>query len=115
MADKSNVPATVPALGGEASLNRYLAEIRKFPLLTPEHEYMLAKRFKEHGDNEAAAQLVTSHLLLVAKIAMGYRGYGMPVSELISEGNIGAMLGVKKFDHERGFRLAIIAMGWIRA
>ncbi len=115
MANKSNVPATVPALGGEASLNRYLAEIRKFPLLTPEQEYMLAKRFQEHGDNEAAAQLVTSHLRLVAKIAMGYRGYGLPVSELISEGNIGLMQGVKKFDPERGFRLATYAMWWIRA
>ena len=112
---KSNVPATVPALGGEASLNRYLSEIRKFPLLTPEQEYMLAKRFQEHGDNEAAAQLVTSHLRLVAKIAMGYRGYGLPVSELISEGNIGLMQGVKKFDPERGFRLATYAMWWIRA
>ena len=115
MANKSNVPAVVPALGGEASLNRYLAEIRKFPLLTPEQEYMLAKRFQEHGDNEAAAQLVTSHLRLVAKIAMGYRGYGLPVSELISEGNIGLMQGVKKFDPERGFRLATYAMWWIRA
>lgn len=110
-----SVPATVPALGGEASLNRYLAEIRKFPLLTPEQEYMLARRFQEHGDNEAAAQLVTSHLRLVAKIAMGYRGYGLPVSELISEGNIGLMQGVKKFDPERGFRLATYAMWWIRA
>ena len=112
---KSNVPATVPALGGEASLNRYLAEIRKFPLLTPEQEYMLAKRFQEHGDNEAAAQLVTSHLRLVAKIAMGYRGYGLPMSELISEGNIGLMQGVKKFEPDRGFRLATYAMWWIRA
>src|SRR3546814_583950 len=115
MANKSNVPAGVPALGGEASLNRYLAEIRKFPLLTPEQEYMLAKRFQEHEDSEAAAQLVTSHLRLVAKIAMGYRGYGLPVSELISEGNIGLMQGVKKFDPERGFRLATYAMWWIRA
>src|SRR3546814_156415 len=115
MANKSNVPAVVPALGGEASLNRYLAEIRKFPLLTPEQEYMLAKRFQEHEDSEAAAQLVTSHLRLVAKIAMGYRGYGLPDSELISEGNIGLMQGVKKFDPERGFRLATSAMGWIRA
>ena len=115
MANKSNVPAVVPALGGEASLNRYLAEIRKFPLLTPEQEYMLAKRFQEHEDSEAAAQLVTSHLRLVAKIAMGYRGYGLPVSELISEGNIGLMQGVKKFDPERGFRLATYAMWWIRA
>ena len=115
MAKNSNVPMTVPALGGEAGLNRYLSEIRKFPLLTPEQEYMLAKRYQEHQDPEAAAQLVTSHLRLVAKIAMGYRGYGLPVSELISEGNIGLMQGVKKFDPERGFRLATYAMWWIRA
>ncbi|MGA1807413.1 RNA polymerase sigma factor RpoH [Sphingobium sp. WW5] len=114
MANRSNVPA-VPALGGEASLNRYLSEIRKFPLLTPEQEYMLAKRYEEHQDPEAAAQLVTSHLRLVAKIAMGYRGYGLPVSELISEGNIGLMQGVKKFEAGRGFRLATYAMWWIRA
>jgi RNA polymerase sigma-32 factor len=106
---------TVPALGGEASLNRYLSEIRKFPLLTAEQEYMLAKRFHEHQDPEAAAQLVTSHLRLVAKIAMGYRGYGLPVSELISEGNIGLMQGVKKFEPDRGFRLATYAMWWIKA
>ena len=112
---RSNVPATIPALGGEASLNRYLSEIKKFPILAPEQEYMLAKRFEEHGDPEAAAQLVTSHLRLVAKIAMGYRGYGLPVSELISEGNIGLMQGVKKFEAERGFRLATYAMWWIRA
>ncbi|MFL0412459.1 RNA polymerase sigma factor RpoH [uncultured Sphingomonas sp.] len=110
-----NVPATIPALGGEQSLNRYLAEIKKFPILAPEQEYMLAKRFQEHGDPEAAAQLVTSHLRLVAKIAMGYRGYGLPVSELISEGNIGLMQGVKKFEPDRGFRLATYAMWWIRA
>ena len=109
-----NLPI-VPALGGEASLNRYLSEIRKFPLLTAEQEYMLAKRFSEHGDTEAAAQLVTSHLRLVAKIAMGYRGYGLPVSELISEGNIGLMQGVKKFEPDRGFRLATYAMWWIKA
>ncbi|WP_448665034.1 RNA polymerase sigma factor RpoH [Sphingomonas sp. CJ20] len=115
MASGSNVPATIPALGGEASLNRYLAEIKKFPILSPEQEYMLAKRFQEHGDTDAAAQLVTSHLRLVAKIAMGYRGYGLPVSELISEGNIGLMQGVKKFEPERGFRLATYAMWWIRA
>ena len=115
MAKGSNVPATIPALGSEAGLNRYLAEIRKFPLLQPEQEYMLAKRFQEHGDPEAAAQLVTSHLRLVAKIAMGYRGYGLPVSELISEGNIGLMQGVKKFEPDRGFRLATYAMWWIRA
>jgi RNA polymerase sigma-32 factor len=107
--------ATIPALGGEQSLNRYLAEIRKFPLLQPEEEYMLAKRFQEHGDPEAAAKLVTSHLRLVAKIAMGYRGYGLPASELISEGNIGLMQGVKKFEPDRGFRLATYAMWWIRA
>ena len=106
---------TVPSLGGEASLNRYLSEIRKFPVLKPEQEYMLAKRFQEHGDSEAAAQLVTSHLRLVAKIAMGYRGYGLPVSELISEGNIGLMQGVKKFEPDRGFRLATYAMWWIKA
>jgi RNA polymerase sigma-32 factor len=105
----------VPSLGGEQSLNRYLAEIKKFPVLTPEQEYMLAKRYAEHEDPEAAAQLVTSHLRLVAKIAMGYRGYGLPVSELISEGNIGLMQGVKKFDVERGFRLATYAMWWIKA
>ncbi len=115
MANRSNVPATIPALGGEQSLNRYLAEIKKFPILAPEQEYMLAKRFQEHGDTEAAAQLVTSHLRLVAKIAMGYRGYGLPVSELISEGNIGLMQGVKKFEPDRGFRLATYAMWWIRA
>jgi RNA polymerase sigma-32 factor len=106
---------SLPALSGEASLNRYLSEIRKFPLLTPEQEYMLAKRYAEHQDAEAAAQLVTSHLRLVSKIAMGYRGYGLPVSELISEGNIGLMQGVKKFDPDRGFRLATYAMWWIRA
>jgi len=111
---KKNLPA-MPALGGEAGLNRYLAEIRKFPILAPEQEYMLAKRYAEHQDPEAAAQLVTSHLRLVAKIAMGYRGYGLPVSELISEGNIGLMQGVKKFDPERGFRLATYAMWWIKA
>ncbi len=115
MASGSNVPATIPALGGEASLNRYLSEIKKFPILAPEQEYMLAKRFEEHGDTDAAAQLVTSHLRLVAKIAMGYRGYGLPVSELISEGNIGLMQGVKKFEADRGFRLATYAMWWIRA
>lgn len=105
----------MPTLGGEQSLNRYLSEIKKFPVLTAEQEYMLAKRYSEHGDPEAAAQLVTSHLRLVAKIAMGYRGYGLPVSELISEGNIGLMQGVKKFEPERGFRLATYAMWWIKA
>ncbi len=114
----SNIPAapnSVPALNSEAGLNRYLSEIRKFPLLTPENEYMLAKRYAEHQDPDAAKQLVTSHLRLVAKIAMGYRGYGLPVSELISEGNIGLMQGVKKFEPERGFRLATYAMWWIKA
>jgi RNA polymerase sigma-32 factor len=115
MSETKNVPATIPALGGDASLNRYLAEIRKFPVLKPEQEYMLAKRYKEHQDPKAAEQLVTSHLRLVSKIAMGYRGYGLPVSELIAEGNIGLMQGVKKFDPDRGFRLATYAMWWIRA
>ncbi len=115
MSVTKNVPATIPALGGDISLNRYLAEIRKFPVLKPEEEYMLARRYQEHQDPKAAEQLVTSHLRLVAKIAMGYRGYGLPVSELISEGNIGLMHGVKKFDPERGFRLATYAMWWIKA
>ncbi|MFN6934474.1 MAG: RNA polymerase sigma factor RpoH [Tsuneonella sp.] len=106
---------SVPALGGEQSLNRYLSEIKKFPILTPEQEYMLAKRYAEHEDPDAAAQLVTSHLRLVAKIAMGYRGYGLPVSDLISEGNVGLMQGVKKFEPDRGFRLATYAMWWIKA
>ena len=106
---------SVPALGGEQSLNRYLSEIRKYPVLTAEQEYMLAKRYAEHEDPEAAAQLVTSHLRLVAKIAMGYRGYGLPVSDLISEGNVGLMQGVKKFEPDRGFRLATYAMWWIKA
>jgi RNA polymerase sigma-32 factor len=107
--------ATIPAMGGEAGLNRYLAEIKKFPILAPEEEFMLAKRWSEHQDTDAAAKLVNSHLRLVAKIAMGYRGYGLPVSELISEGNIGLMQGVKKFEPDRGFRLATYAMWWIRA
>jgi len=106
---------SLPASGGEAGLNRYLAEIKKFPILSPEEEYMFAKRWREHGDTDAAAKLVNSHLRLVAKIAMGYRGYGLPVSELISEGNIGLMQGVKKFEPDRGFRLATYAMWWIRA
>ncbi len=115
MSNKQRNLPSVPALGGEQSLNRYLAEIKKFPILAPEQEYMLAKRYQEHEDPEAAAQLVTSHLRLVAKIAMGYRGYGLPVSELISEGNIGLMQGVKKFEPDRGFRLATYAMWWIKA
>ena len=105
----------LPALSGEAGLSRYLTEIRKFPLLTPEDEYMFAKRWKEHEDPEAARRLVTSHLRLVAKIAMGYRGYGLPVSEIVSEGNVGLMKAVKRFDPDRGFRLATYAMWWIRA
>ena len=113
--DVTNTKPTVPALGGEQSLNRYLSEIKKFPVLTAEQEYMLAKRYAEHEDPEAAAQLVTSHLRLVAKIAMGYRGYGLPVSDLISEGNVGLMQGVKKFEPDRGFRLATYAMWWIKA
>ena len=99
----------------EGGLARYLAEIRKFPLLDPQEEYMLAKRWREHEDTAAAHKLVTSHLRLVAKIAMGYRGYGLPVSELISEGNVGMMQAVKRFEPDRGFRLATYAMWWIRA
>ncbi len=105
----------LPALSGEAGLSRYLTEIRKFPLLTPEDEFMFAKRWREHEDPEAARKLVTSHLRLVAKIAMGYRGYGLPVSEIVSEGNVGLMQAVKRFDPDRGFRLATYAMWWIRA
>jgi RNA polymerase sigma-32 factor len=105
----------LPALSGEAGLSRYLTEIRKFPLLSPEDEYMFAKRWKEHEDSEAARRLVTSHLRLVAKIAMGYRGYGLPVSEIVSEGNVGLMQAVKRFDPDKGFRLATYAMWWIRA
>ena len=100
---------------GENGLNRYMAEIRKFPMLEPQEEYMLAKRFLEHEDTKAAHKLVTSHLRLVAKIAMGYRGYGLPIGEVISEGNVGLMQAVKKFDPERGFRLATYAMWWIKA
>jgi len=105
----------LPAIGAEGNLQRYLDQIREFPMLEQEQEYMLAKSWREHGDREAAHQLVTSHLRLVAKIAMGYRGYGLPVNELISEGNIGMMQAVKRFDPERGFRLATYAMWWIRA
>ena len=107
--------ATVPSVSSEGGLSRYLQEIRKFPLLDPEEEYMLAKRWREHSDPQAAQRLVTSHLRLVAKIAMGYRGYGLPLSELISEGNVGMMQAVKRFDPDRGFRLATYAMWWIRA
>ncbi|WP_293333668.1 RNA polymerase sigma factor RpoH [Parvibaculum sp.] len=104
-----------PAPNPEGSLSRYLQEIRKFPMLEPQEEYMLAKRWKEHEDTEAAHKLVTSHLRLVAKIAMGYRGYGLPIGEVISEGNVGLMQAVKRFEPEKGFRLATYAMWWIRA
>ncbi len=109
------VPATIPVLTAEGNLSRYLQEIRKFPMLEPEREFMLAKRWTEHEDLDAVHVLVTSHLRLVAKIAMGYRGYGLPVAELISEGNVGMMQAVKRFDPDRGFRLATYAMWWIRA
>jgi RNA polymerase sigma-32 factor len=115
MANETRNLPTVPVLASDQGLNRYLAEIRKFPVLAPEQEYMLAKRFHEHGDTDAAAQLVTSHLRLVAKIAMRYRGYGLPVADLIAEGNIGLMQGVKKFEPDRGFRLATYAVWWIKA
>jgi len=105
----------LPALSSDSGLSRYLSEIRKFPLLTPEEEYMFAKRLKEHGDSEAARRLVTSHLRLVAKIAMGYRGYGLPIAEIVSEGNVGLMQAVKRFEPDKGFRLATYAMWWIRA
>ena len=105
----------LPVLSNEGNLAVYLQEIKKFPMLSAEEEYMLAKRYKEHGDSDAAHKLVTSHLRLVAKIAMGYRGYGLPVTDLISEGNVGIMQAVKKFEPEKGFRLATYAMWWIRA
>ena len=105
----------LPILSSEGNLAFYLQEIKKFPILTAEEEYMLAKRYKEHDDTKAAHQLVTSHLRLVAKIAMGYKGYGLPITDLISEGNVGIMKAVKKFDAEKGFRLATYAMWWIRA
>src|SRR5436853_12883 len=106
---------SVPSISSEGNLTRYLQEIRKFPMLEPEQECLLAKRWKEREDPQAAHRLVTSHLRLVAKIAMGYRGYGLPLSELISEGNVGMMQAVKRFDPDRGFRLATYAMWWIRA
>src|ERR1700722_2046619 len=107
--------ATLPILNGESGLSRYLAEIRKFPMLEPQQEFMLAKRWREHDDRDAAHQLVTSHLRLVAKIAMGYRGYGLPISEVVSEGNVGLMQAVKRFEPDKGFRLATYAMWWIKA
>jgi len=105
----------LPVLSAEGGLSRYLQEIRKFPMLEPNEEYMLAKRYREHEDPSAAQRLITSHLRLVAKIAMGYRGYGLPISEVISEGNVGLMHAVKRFEPEKGFRLATYAMWWIRA
>ena len=105
----------LPTLSSESGLSRYMQEIRKFPMLEPDEEYMLAKRYLEHDDRGAAHQLVTSHLRLVAKIAMGYRGYGLPIGEVVSEGNVGLMQAVKKFDPEKGFRLATYAMWWIKA
>src|SRR5258707_522751 len=107
--------ATLPILNGESGLSRYLSEIRKFPMLEPQQEYMFAKRWPEHDDRDAAHHLVTSHLRLVAKISMGYRGYGLPISEVISEGNVGLMQAVKRFEPEKGFRLATYAMWWIKA
>ena len=107
--------AALPVLAGEMGLSRYLTEIRKFPVLEPQQEYMLAKRYREHDDSQAAHKLVTSHLRLVAKIAMGYRGYGLPIGEVVSEGNVGLMQAVKRFEPDRGFRLATYAMWWIKA
>jgi len=107
--------ASLPILTAESGLTRYLEEIRRFPMLEPQEEYMLAKRWREHGDRDAAHRLVTSHLRLVAKIAMGYRGYGLPIAEVISEGNVGLMQAVKRFEPEKGFRLATYAMWWIKA
>jgi RNA polymerase sigma-32 factor len=114
MSTTATLPA-IPALSPEGNLSRYLQQIRKFPMLEPAEEYMLAKSWREHGDTAAAHRLVTSHLRLVAKIAMGYRGYGLPIGELISEGNVGMMQAVKRFEPDRGFRLATYAMWWIRA
>jgi len=107
--------AALPVLTAESGLSRYLEEIRRFPMLEPQQEYMLAKSWREHGDRDAAHKLVTSHLRLVAKIAMGYRGYGLPISEIVSEGNVGLMQAVKRFEPEKGFRLATYAMWWIKA
>ncbi len=106
---------SLPSVGAQGGLTRYLEEIRQFPMLEPQEEYMLAKSWREHGDRDAAHRLVTSHLRLVARIAMGYRGYGLPIGEVVSEGNVGLMQAVKRFDPDRGFRLATYAMWWIRA
>ncbi len=105
----------LPAVSAEGGLSKYLEEIRRFPMLEPNEEFMLAKRWREHGDRDAAHRLVTSHLRLVAKIAMGYRGYGLPIGEIVSEGNVGLMQAVKRFEPDKGFRLATYAMWWIRA
>ena len=107
--------AALPALKAESGLSHYLDEIRRFPMLEPQEEYMLARSWREHGDRDAVHKLVTSHLRLVAKIAMGYRGYGLPISEVVSEGNVGLMQAVKRFEPEKGFRLATYAMWWIKA
>src|SRR6201981_1812874 len=107
--------AALPILTAESGLSRYLEEIRRFPMLEPQEEYMLAKSWREHGDRDAAHRLVTSHLRLVGKIAMGYRGYGLPIAEVISEGNVGLMQAVKRFSPERGFRLTTYAIWWIKA
>ena len=107
--------AALPTLTAELGFTHYLEEIRRFPMLERQEEYMLAKRWREHGDRDAAHMLVTSHLRLVAKIAMGYRGYGLPIAEVISEGNVGLMQAVKRFEPEKGFRLATYAMWWIKA
>jgi RNA polymerase sigma-32 factor len=106
---------SLPSVGAHGGLTRYLEEIRQFPMLEPQEEYMLAKSWREHGDRDAAHKLVTSHLRLVARIAMGYRGYGLPIGEVVSEGNVGLMQAVKRFDPDKGFRLATYAMWWIRA
>jgi RNA polymerase sigma-32 factor len=115
-APKENpMAAALPIIAGESGLARYLAEIKRFPMLEPQEEYMLAKRWREHEDRDAAHKLVTSHLRLVAKIAMGYRGYGLPIGEVISEGNVGLMQAVRRFEPDKGFKLATYAMWWIRA
>ena len=115
MSNSADTISSVPTLSVDGNLQRYLSEIRKFPMLAADEEYMLAKRWKEHGDVDAVHKMVTSHLRLVAKIAMGYRGYGLPIAELISEGNVGMMQAVKRFEPEKGFRLSTYAMWWIRA
>ncbi len=115
MSNTNSQLPSIPTIDSDSNLSRYLQEIRKFPMLGQEEEYMLARRWRDTGDTEAAHKLVTSHLRLVAKIAMGYRGYGLPMAELISEGNVGMMQAVKRFDPEKGFRLATYAMWWIRA